>query len=83
MGRAEAGTGASVAVRNGSHARAWFASRVPYTPAIELGGRQILAFHAALALFYGQVSVARVRAAAAVKMDPAPSAPVLALPASR
>jgi len=52
QGPAQAGAAAYMALANGLLALAWFASLVHYTPAIELGGRQILAFHAALALVY-------------------------------
>lgn len=69
-GTPEARAAAYMAIANGMLATGWFASLIHYTPAIELGGRQILAFHAALALFYAQASVAPFRAAAATRHAP-------------
>lgn len=67
---------AYMTVANGLLALAWFVSIVHYTTAIELGGRQILAFHAALALFFGRFLVSNARPFSGMMMDAAPSSPV-------
>ncbi len=67
---------ANMSVVNGLLALAWFVSIVHYTTAIELGGRQILAFHAALALFFCRMLVSNARPFSGVMMDVVPSSRV-------
>lgn len=45
---------ASLSLMNGVLALGWLISLVHYTPAIELGGRQIFAFHIALAVLFAR-----------------------------